>query len=69
VDGRPTQRIGIVPDLFVTPTIAGLHEHRDEVLEAGLRQILGDAPTIAELTALYRSTPPGNAVMVTAGAI
>src|SRR5687767_13237673 len=35
-DGRATQRIGIVPDVHVTPTIAGLSAGRDEVLEAAL---------------------------------
>jgi C-terminal processing protease CtpA/Prc len=41
-DKTPTQRIGIVPDIEIHPTIAGLREGRDEVLEAALRQILGD---------------------------
>ena len=41
-DKTPTQRVGIVPDLVIYPTIAGLREGRDEVLEAALRQILGD---------------------------
>ncbi len=40
-DGRPTQRIGIVPDVSVVPTVQGLRDGRDEVLEAGIRQILG----------------------------
>ncbi len=40
-DGRPTQRVGIVPDIEVLPTVAGLRAGRDEVLEAGLRAILG----------------------------
>ncbi|MBD8528257.1 S41 family peptidase [Pseudomarimonas arenosa] len=35
-DGRATQRIGIVPDVHVRPTIAGLAAGRDEVLEAAL---------------------------------
>jgi C-terminal processing protease CtpA/Prc len=44
-DKRPTQRIGIVPDVVVRPTIAGIRAGRDEVLEEGLRQILGrDTP-------------------------
>jgi C-terminal processing protease CtpA/Prc len=42
-DKTPTQRVGIVPDVFVTPTIAGTVEGRDEVLEEALRQILGEA--------------------------
>ncbi|HAW89124.1 MAG TPA: peptidase S41, partial [Gemmatimonadetes bacterium] len=40
-DGTPTQRIGIVPDLEVSPTIAGIREGRDEVLEAGVSYVLG----------------------------
>jgi C-terminal processing protease CtpA/Prc len=40
-DKRPTQRVGIVPDVEVRPTIAGIRDGRDEVLEEGLRQILG----------------------------
>ncbi|HWY44756.1 MAG TPA: S41 family peptidase [Candidatus Sulfotelmatobacter sp.] len=36
-----TQRTGIVPDVEVKPTIAGIRAGRDEVLEAALRQILG----------------------------
>lgn len=35
-DRRPTQRIGIVPDIEVRPTIAGIREGRDEVLEMAL---------------------------------
>jgi C-terminal processing protease CtpA/Prc len=40
-DKRPTQRIGIVPDVEARPTIAGIRAGRDEVLEEGVRQILG----------------------------
>jgi C-terminal processing protease CtpA/Prc len=35
-DGRETQRIGIVPDIDVKPTIKGIQEGRDEVLERAL---------------------------------
>jgi len=38
-DGSPTQRIGIVPDVVVEPTIEGIRSGRDEVLEAALREI------------------------------
>jgi C-terminal processing protease CtpA/Prc len=38
-DRSPTQRVGIVPDIEVLPTIAGLREGRDEVLEAALAAI------------------------------
>ena len=40
-DKRPTQRVGIVPDVEAQPTIAGIRAGRDEVLEVALRQILG----------------------------
>ena len=40
-DKRPTQRIGIVPNVEVKPTIAGIREGRDEVPEEALRKILG----------------------------
>jgi C-terminal processing protease CtpA/Prc len=44
-DRSPTQRVGIVPDLEVLPTIAGIREDRDEVLEAAIRHIVGpDVP-------------------------
>ncbi len=47
-DKRPTQRIGIVPDVETRPTIAGIRAGRDEVLEEGVRQILGqDVPAAA----------------------
>jgi carboxyl-terminal processing protease len=35
-DGRPTQRIGIVPDIVVRPTIAGIRAGKDEVLERAI---------------------------------
>ncbi len=38
-DHRPTQRVGIVPDLVVQPTIQGISAGRDEVLETALRLI------------------------------
>jgi C-terminal processing protease CtpA/Prc len=39
-DGRPTQRVGIVPDVVVKPTIQGVRDGRDEVLEAALDFLL-----------------------------
>ena len=45
-DRTPTQRIGIVPDLTVHPTVEGIRAGRDEVLEAALKRILGrEVPT------------------------
>ena len=38
-DGTPTQRIGIVPDIGVKPTIAGIAAGRDEQLEAAVDYI------------------------------
>jgi C-terminal processing protease CtpA/Prc len=38
-DGRPTQRVGLIPDVRVAPTIAGIAAGRDEVLEEAVRQI------------------------------
>ena len=35
-DHRPTQRVGIVPDVVVRPTIEGIAAGRDEVLEAAV---------------------------------
>jgi C-terminal processing protease CtpA/Prc len=38
-DGKETQRIGIVPDIELKPTIKGIKEGRDEVLEKALEII------------------------------
>lgn len=38
-DGKETQRIGIVPDIEVKPTIRGIKEGRDEVLEKAIELI------------------------------
>lgn len=53
-DRLPTQRVGIVPDIVVEPTIATVRAGRDPVLEEGLRLILGpDTPT-PEIEQMYR---------------
>ncbi len=41
-DKKPTQQIGIIPDKVVYPTVEGIRDGRDEVLEEGIRQILGN---------------------------
>lgn len=51
-DKTPTQKVGIVPDIEVRPTIDGLREHRDEVLEAAIREILGDEAGEAQVRAM-----------------
>jgi C-terminal processing protease CtpA/Prc len=38
-DRSPTQRIGIVPDIEMRPTLAGIREGRDEVLEAAIEAL------------------------------
>jgi C-terminal processing protease CtpA/Prc len=48
-DKTPTQRIGIVPNVEVKPTIAGIRSGRDEVLEEALRQILGRTVPAADI--------------------
>ena len=40
-DKEPTQRIGVQPNVYIEPTIAGIRAGTDEVLEEALRQILG----------------------------
>lgn len=40
-DGRGTQRVGIVPDIELRPTIKGLSEGRDELLEKAISVIDG----------------------------
>jgi hypothetical protein len=38
-DGRETQRVGILPDVEAKPTIKGIKEERDEVLEKAIEWI------------------------------
>ena len=57
-DRRPTQRIGILPDVITEPTIAGITAGRDEVLETAIRQILGSGT--AEFT-IEKLARPGTA--------
>jgi C-terminal processing protease CtpA/Prc len=53
-DKRPTQRIGIIPDVERKPTIAGIRAGRDEVLEEAVRQILGPETTTAEIEKMLK---------------
>ena len=41
-DGKETQRIGIVPDIVVKPTIEGFNKGKDEVLEKALEFVRKD---------------------------
>jgi C-terminal processing protease CtpA/Prc len=38
-DGRQVQRIGLVPDVVVRPTVAGIRQGRDEVLERAIAYV------------------------------
>jgi C-terminal processing protease CtpA/Prc len=46
-DGRQLQRVGLQPQVAVTPTIAGIRAARDEVLETALKYVggTGEIPT------------------------
>jgi C-terminal processing protease CtpA/Prc len=46
---KPTQRIGILPDRRVTPTVAGIRAGRDELIEAAIREIMGKDVATAEI--------------------
>ena len=41
-NGEETQRIGIVPDIEVKPTIEGIRKGKDELLEKGIKVILNE---------------------------
>jgi C-terminal processing protease CtpA/Prc len=51
-DHRPTQRVGIVPDVVAKPTLAGIRAGRDEVLEAAIQRVLGRPMTDPERAAM-----------------
>ena len=53
-DRTPTQKIGIVPDIEVLPTIAGIRAGRDEVLEAAAAHVLGREASPERVRALSR---------------
>jgi C-terminal processing protease CtpA/Prc len=38
-NGTETQRIGIIPDIIIKPTVKGIQEGKDEVLERALQYI------------------------------
>ncbi len=45
-DGKPTQRVGIIPDIELRPTIKGVREGRDELLEKAVEVITGEKRVI-----------------------
>jgi hypothetical protein len=60
-DGKATQRIGIVPDIPSSPTVTGMQAGIDEVLERGIKEILGtpfsNSQCAAELQAVLSPNP------------
>ncbi|MCY1662972.1 S41 family peptidase [Chryseobacterium sp. SL1] len=38
-DGRETQRIGIIPDIIVRPTVKGIRQGKDEIMERALEYL------------------------------
>ena len=55
-DQQPTQRIGIVPDVAVEPTLASIRAGRDLVLEKALRLVLGPDTSASSIRQMYRTT-------------
>lgn len=53
-DKSPTQRVGIVPNVVVQPTIEGIRSGQDEVLEEAIRQILGTKITTPEIDKMIK---------------
>jgi C-terminal processing protease CtpA/Prc len=53
-DKKPTQRVGIIPDVEVAPTIAGVRAGRDEALDEALRQILGRQTSVDQIDKLLK---------------
>jgi len=52
-DKQPTQRIGIVPNVMVRPTIAAIRDGRDPVLEEALHLILGSDVPAKKIQEMY----------------
>jgi hypothetical protein len=53
-DKKPTQRVGIIPDMEVKPTFAGIRAGRDEVLEAAVRRIVGPSVPDGQIEAMTK---------------
>jgi len=62
-DYSPTQRIGILPDYEVKPTINGIRAGRDEVLEFALNCDFARTNTSGELQNVLIYPNPGNEIM------
>ena len=67
-DQTPTQRIGILPDVFLTPTIQGIREGRDELLAYVLSEcepVNTDEPSAADPIQSIYPLPFGQALTIT----
>lgn len=53
-DKQPTQRIGIIPDIVVRPTIAEIRAGDDPVLDKAIRLVVGPKVTLKKIEAMYR---------------
>jgi Peptidase family S41 len=53
-DRKPTQRVGIIPDVEVKPTIAGILSGQDELLEEAIKRILGADATPERIAQMLR---------------
>jgi C-terminal processing protease CtpA/Prc len=53
-DHRPTQRVGVRIDVEVKPTVAGIKAGRDEVLEEGIRRIVGRGVSQEDIETMAR---------------
>lgn len=52
-DKRPTQRVGIIPDVVVKPTIASIREGRDLVLDEALRLVRTSSSTASGSSSMH----------------
>ena len=57
-DGRQLQRIGLIPQVRVTPTIAGVRSGRDEVLEAAGKYLGGTGVIPPDTVLATEALPP-----------
>jgi C-terminal processing protease CtpA/Prc len=56
-DKKPTQRVGIVPDVVVKPTIADIRAGRDAALEKAIHLIVGPEVSEAKIRKMYQAPP------------
>ena len=41
-EGEQTQRVGLSPDIYVEPTVSGIKEGKDELIEAAVQYIISN---------------------------